>query len=144
MTAAHPRVPSAPPAPAVIDGIDVEAVAAAVEGCAGVSGLDSGRFGEVASYLPGRQVPGVIVRHQALLIRVRARWGLQVGDLLSQITAAVTPITRGCRVQVVVGDIDDPPAPVLPPAAGPAPGLSLPGPGRRGPRHASVIGDPRP
>jgi hypothetical protein len=97
MTAAHPRVPPAPPAPAVIDGIDVEAVAAAVEGCAGVSGLDSGRFGEVASYLPGRQVPGVIVRHQALLIRVRARWGLQVADLLSQITAAVTPITRGCR-----------------------------------------------
>jgi hypothetical protein len=142
MTAAHSRVQSAPPAPAVIDGIDVEAVAAAVEGCADVSGLDSGRFGEVASYLPGRQVPGVIVR-QAVLIRVRARWGLQVADLLSQITAAVTPITGGCRVQVVVGDIDDPPAPVLSSAAGPAPGPSLPGAGRRA-RAASVIGDPRP
>ncbi|MDX6396563.1 MAG: hypothetical protein QOJ73_7626 [Streptosporangiaceae bacterium] len=131
MTAAHPRVPPAPPAPAFIDGIDVVAVAAAVAGCAGVSGLDSGRFGEVASYLPGRQVPGVIVRRQAVLIRVRARWGLQVADLLSQITAAVAPVTGGCRVQVVVGDIDDPPAPVLPSAAGPAPGLSLPGPARR-------------
>jgi hypothetical protein len=142
MTTAHPHgVPMVPPAPAVIDGIDVEAVAAAVEGCAGVSGLDSGQFGEVASYLPGRQVPGVIVRRQALLIRVRARWGLQVADLLSQITTAVTPITGGCRVQVVVGDIDDPPAPVLPSAAGPAPSLSLPGADRRGPRRASVIGD---
>jgi hypothetical protein len=120
MTTAHPHgVPMVPPASAVIDGIDVEAVAAAVEGCAGVSGLDSGQFGEVASYLPGHQVPGVIVRRQALLIRVRARWGLQVADLLSQITTAVTPITGGCRVQVVVGDIDDPPAPVLPSAAGP-------------------------
>lgn len=143
MTAAHPRVPSVPPAPAVIDGIDVEAVAAAVQGCAGVSGLDSGRFGEVASYLPGRQVPGVIVRRQSVLIRVRARWGLQAADLLSQITAAVTPVTRGRRVQVVVGDIDDPPAPVLPLAAGPAPSLSLPGAVRR-PRRAGVIGDPRP
>ena len=131
MTAAHPRVPSVPPAPAVIDGIDVEAVAAAVEGCAGVSGLDSGRFGEVASYLPGRQVPGVIVRRQSVLIWVRARWGLQVADLLSQITAAVTPVTRGRRVQVVVGDIDDPPARVLPSAAGPAPSPSLTGAGRR-------------
>jgi hypothetical protein len=112
MTTAHPRVSSVPPSPAVIGGINVEAIAAAVEGCAGVSGLDSGRFGEVASYLPGRQVPGVIVRQQSVLIRVRARWGLQVADLLSQITAAVMPITRGRRVQVVVGDIDDPPAPV--------------------------------
>jgi hypothetical protein len=133
MTAAHSRVPSVPPAPAVIDGIDVEAVAAAVEGCAGVSGLDSGRFGEVASYLPGRQVPGVIVRRQAVLIRVRARWGLQVADLLSQITAAVTPVTQGRRVQVVVGDIDDPPAPLLPSVAAPAPGLSLPTAGRAAP-----------
>jgi hypothetical protein len=137
MTVAHPHgVPMVPAAPAVIDGIDVEAVAAAVEGCVGVSGLDSGRFGEVASYLPGRQVPGVIVRRQSVLIRVRARWGLQVADLLSQITAAVRPITGGCRVQVVVGDIDDPTAPVLSPAAAPAPGLSLPAAGR-GPRRAA-------
>jgi len=143
MTAAHPRVPSVPSTPAIVDGIDVEAVAAAVQGCAGVSGLDSGRFGEVASYLPGRQVPGVIVCRQSVLIRVRARWGLQVADLLSQITAAVTPITRGRRVQVVVGDIDDPPAPALPLAAGPVPSLSLPG-AACGPRRAGVIDDPRP
>jgi hypothetical protein len=144
MTTAHPRVPPAPPASAVIDGIDVEAVAAAVQGCAGVSGLDSGQFGEVASYLPGRQVPGVIVRPQSVLIRVRARWGLQVADLLSQITAAVTPITRGRRVQVIVGDIDDPPAPVLSPAAAPVPSLPLPAAGHTVPRRASVISDPRP
>ena len=45
------------PGPAVIDGIEVDAVAAAVAGCAGVSALDGGPFGEVASYLPGRKVP---------------------------------------------------------------------------------------
>ena len=46
------------PGSAVIDGIDIDAVAAAVRGCAGVAGLDGGQFGEVASYLPGRKVAG--------------------------------------------------------------------------------------
>jgi hypothetical protein len=39
-------------APAVIDGVDVDAVAAAVQGCTGVAALDGGPFGQVASYLP--------------------------------------------------------------------------------------------
>lgn len=100
-----------PPAAALVDGINVVAVAAAVQGCAGVRELDSGQFGEVASYLPGRQVGGVIVRPRSVLIQVRARWGLPAADLLGQITAAVTPIAGGRRVQVVIGDIDEPPVP---------------------------------
>jgi hypothetical protein len=100
-----------PPATALVNGINVEAVAVAVQKCPGVRALDSGRFGEVASYLPGRQVPGVIVRPWSVLIQVRARWGLQAADLLGQITAAVTPIARGRRVQVVISDIDEPPVP---------------------------------
>ena len=47
------------PDSAVIDGVDVDAVAAAVAGCAGVSALDGGQSGEVATtYLPGRKVAG--------------------------------------------------------------------------------------
>src|SRR5881398_3708720 len=38
-----------------IDGVDVDAVAAAVQACPDVAGLDGGKFGEVASYLPGRK-----------------------------------------------------------------------------------------
>ena len=57
----------------VIDGVDAEAVAAAVQGCAGVSALDSGRFGEVASYLSGRRVPGVVVQDRSVLVGVRSR-----------------------------------------------------------------------
>ena len=49
------------PGLAVIDGVDVDAVAAAVPGCAGVAALDGGPFGEVVSYLPGRRVTGVVV-----------------------------------------------------------------------------------
>ena len=40
---------SAVPGAAVIDGVDVDAVAAAVLSCAGVAGLDGGRYGEVTS-----------------------------------------------------------------------------------------------
>jgi hypothetical protein len=121
-----PHPPGTAPAQwaaAVIDGINVEAVATAAAGCAGVSALDSGRSGEVASYLPGRQVPGVIVRAESVLVQVRSRWGVPATDLLGQITAAVTPIAGDRRVEVVIGDIDDPPvADHLPPATGQSPG----------------------
>ena len=108
--------PPALPAAAVIDGISVDAVAAAAARCAGVAALDSGQFGEVASYLPGRQVPGVVVRPDSVLVQVRSRWGVPAADLLAQITAAVAPAAAGRRVDVVIGDIDDPPCagPVLP------------------------------
>ena len=46
---------------AVVDGVNVETAAAVVLGCAGVSRLDGGPFGEVATYLPGRTVNGVRV-----------------------------------------------------------------------------------
>ena len=110
--------PPALPAAAVIDGISVDAVAAAAARCAGVAALDSGQFGEVASYLPGRQVPGVVVRPDSVLVQVRSRWGVPAADLLAQITAAVAPAAAGRRVDVVIGDIDDPPGDE-PPSAGP-------------------------
>ena len=116
MTAPYPPALAAA---AVIDGINVDAVAVAAAGCAGVAALDSGQFGEVASYLPGRQVPGVVVRPDSVLVQVRSRWGVPAAVLLAQITAAVTPTAAGRRVDVVIGDIDDPPSlgPVLPVAA---------------------------
>jgi hypothetical protein len=136
--------PLAQPAAAVIDGINVAAVSAAAAGCAGVSALDSGRFGEVASYLPGRQVPGVVVREESVLVQVRSRWGVPAADLLGQITAAVTPFTGHRRVELVIGDIDDPPfLDHLPPSASRAvPGATRPGPVPTAP--GLVSGDSRP
>jgi len=108
-----------PPLVSVIDGVDAEAVAAAVQGCAGVSALDSGRFGEVASYLPGRRVPGVVVRDRSVLVGVRSRWGVRAADLFAQIASAVAPLIGRRWVEVTIGDIDDPPAPgrVPPPSS---------------------------
>jgi hypothetical protein len=108
-----------PPLVSVIDGVDAEAVAAAVQGCAGVSALDSGRFGEVVSYLPGRRVPGVVVRDRSVLVGVRSRWGVRAVDLFAQIASAVAPLIGRRWVEVTIGDIDDPPVPgrVPPPSS---------------------------
>jgi hypothetical protein len=111
MTASHrPGTPPASSVGAVIDGVNVDGVAAAVQACPGVSGLDGGRFGEVASYLPGRRVRGVAVRTDSVTVQVRSRWGVTAPDLLSQITAVLTPLIGARRVEVVVADIEEPPA----------------------------------
>jgi hypothetical protein len=93
---------------AVIDGIDVDAVAAAVGECAGVSGLDGGEFGEVASYLPGRKVEGIMVGGGRVTVQIRSQWAVPAPALAALVTGVLAPLT-GCRpVDVVVADIDDP------------------------------------
>jgi hypothetical protein len=101
---------SCTPEPAVIDGVDVDAVAAAVAGCAGVSALDGGPFGEVVSYLPGRKVAGVVVGNGRVTVQVRSWWGVPAAELAARITAVLAPLIGHRPVDVVVADIDDPPA----------------------------------
>jgi hypothetical protein len=104
---------SCPPEPAVIDRIDVDAVAAAVANCPGVAALDGGPFGEVATYLPGRKVAGVAVGNGRVTVQVRSRWGIPAADLAALITAMLAPLAGHRPVDVVIADIDDPP-PALP------------------------------
>jgi hypothetical protein len=123
-------VPPADSAPrsAVIDGIDVDAVAAAVRACPGVSGLDGGPFSGVASYLPGRKVEGIVVRHGRVIVQVRSRWAVPAPELAAVITVMLAPLTGNRLVDVVIADIDDPlgaPAPSAP--AGLAPSRLDPG-----------------
>jgi hypothetical protein len=106
------------PSGALIGGVDVEAVAAAVQGCAGVSALDSGQFGVIASYLPGRRVPGVVVRDWSVLVGVCSRWGVKAADLFAQIASAAAPLIGRRWVEVAIGDIDDPPEPARVPPSG--------------------------
>jgi len=117
---------SGTPELAVIDGIDVDTVAAAVTGCEGVAALDGGLFGEVASYLPGRRVTGVMVGNGRVTVQVRSRWGIPAADLAASINVVLAPLT-GCRpVDVVIADIDDPPATLpfsVPAGPDPDPGL---------------------
>ena len=80
-------------------------------GCAGVAGLDGGRFGEVASYLPGRKVPGVVVSGGRVTVQIRSRWAVPAPGLAALITAVLAPLTGRRPVDVVIADIDDPPGP---------------------------------
>jgi hypothetical protein len=96
------------PGSSVIDGVDVDAVAAAVLGCAGVAGLDGGRFGEMASYLPGRKVEGVVVSGGRVKVQIRARWAVPVPELAALIRTILMPLTGPRPVDVVIADIDDP------------------------------------
>jgi len=97
-------------APAVADGVDLDAVAAAARNCAAVDDLCPGPWGGVVSYLPGRQVAGVRVASDHVLISVRGRWGIPVSDLADQVHAAVRRLVGPRRIDIVVADLTEPAA----------------------------------
>lgn len=129
-----PPLPAAPgpapavPAPAVIDGVNVDAVALAVQQCPGVSSLEGGRFGEVATYLPGRRLTGVAVGGGRVTVQIRSRWGIPAADLAAQIRAVLAPLT-GHPIDVVIADIDDPDTAAGWPAPVPGRAAEVPGTG---------------
>jgi hypothetical protein len=95
---------------AVVDGVDLDAVAAAARSCTAVDDLCPGAWGGVVSYLPGREVAGVRVTHDHVVISVRGRWGVPVSELAGQVRAAVTGLAGPRRVDVVVADLAEPDA----------------------------------
>lgn len=102
--------PSGRAVAAVVDGVDVDAVAGAARSRAAVAGLHGGSPGEIATYLPGRRVVGVRVAPDAVLVAVCARWGVPAVEVAAQIRTAVGPLAPGRRVDVMLADVTDPPA----------------------------------
>ena len=96
---------------AIVDGVDVDAAAAAVRQCDGVSGLDGGPYHEVATYLPGRTVDGVSVDAGRVQVQVRSRWGVEAPLLATLIQITLAPLVGSRPVDVTIADIDDPPDP---------------------------------
>ncbi|HEY3672799.1 MAG TPA: Asp23/Gls24 family envelope stress response protein [Acidimicrobiia bacterium] len=92
----------------VTDGVDLDAVSAAVRSCPAVEDLDGGATGSVVTYLPGRQILGLRVDRRRLTIQVRGRWGVPVAELARQVTSAVAGLARGRRIDIVVSDISTP------------------------------------
>ena len=92
-------------APAVVDGVDLDAVAAAARGCPAIDDLSAGAWGGVVSYLPGRQVAGVRVASDHVVISVRGRWGIPVSEMARQVRAVVGPLVAPRRVNLVVTDL---------------------------------------
>jgi hypothetical protein len=112
---------------AVVDGVDVDAVAAAVRGCPGVEALRGGGPGEVATYLPGRRIVGVQVTPAGLVVAVRGRWGVSAAALAGQIRDVVAALAPGRPVEVRLVELADPPGPptAVTPAGGARPGVAV-------------------
>lgn len=87
---------------------DLEVVAAAALGCPALADLTGGRFGEVATYLPGRRVLGVRSVDGEIELHVVARWGIPLPEVADAVRAAVAPYTDGMPVAVFVDDIEIP------------------------------------
>lgn len=88
--------------------VDADLIVAAVLGCPSVAALHGGRFGEVATYLPGRRVPGV--RHDGgrVAVHVVGRYPASVTDIAGQVRDAVAAVLPGPVVDVTVEDYLDP------------------------------------
>jgi len=85
-------------------------VAAAVRACPSVDDLCAGSWGGVVSYFAGRQVAGIRVSPDHVLISVRARWGVPVGELAGEVRGAVAALVAPRRVDIVVADLAEAPA----------------------------------
>lgn len=93
------------PPRAVIDGVDLDAVAAAVRSCPAIDDLSPGPWGGVVSYLPGRQLAGLRVASDHVLISVRGRWGVPVAEMARQVRTAVAGLVGSRRVDLEVADL---------------------------------------
>lgn len=80
-------------------------IATAVVGCAGVVSLSSGGLRPVATYLPGRLVPGVHVDDDRIRVALVGAIGVPIPVLAAQVRAAVGPYAAGRAVDVDVVDI---------------------------------------
>jgi hypothetical protein len=87
---------------------DPEAVAAAALGCPLIADLTGGRFGEIATYLPGRRILGVREVEGTVEVHVVARWGTPLPQVADVVRAAVAPHAGGLPVAVFIEDIEVP------------------------------------
>lgn len=81
-------------------------IAEAAGACPAVAGLAAG---PVATYLPGRTVPGVAIREDAVLVSVVAWYGTPVAEVAEQVRAAVHPLAPLRRIDVSIDDLAVPP-----------------------------------
>ncbi|HST49958.1 hypothetical protein [Jatrophihabitans sp.] len=94
--------------PTLVDGVDIDAVAAAVRGCPAVDDLDGGLLGGAVTYLPGRRVPGIRIAEGRIEVHVRGVWDQPVDVVAGQVRQALAPLAAGHVVDVVLSDIAEP------------------------------------
>lgn len=88
----------------------VTAIAAAVVACPLVARLHGGRYGHVATYLPGRRVLGVRLTDTELAIHVAARYPSTMAAVAGQVRDAVADLADGLPIAVAIDDLELPDA----------------------------------
>ncbi|WP_439657607.1 hypothetical protein ACSHWB_35175 [Lentzea sp. HUAS TT2] len=83
--------------------IDADRIALAVTALPHVAGLHSGRFGEIATLLPGRRIAGVRIRPGGITIGVTGRYPATVTEIGDGVRAAIGPVDH--PVHVHIGDV---------------------------------------
>ncbi|MGW1681787.1 hypothetical protein [Saccharopolyspora sp. NPDC002376] len=83
-----------------------DAVTTAVAACPLVAGLHGGRYGHIATYMPGRRVVGIRLTETELAIHIVARYPFVVAEVADQVRAAVAPYAGGLTVTVVIEDLE--------------------------------------
>ncbi|CAN5791332.1 hypothetical protein BH24ACT2_BH24ACT2_04720 [soil metagenome] len=87
-------------------GIDVDEVVRTVEDCPSVVRLVPGSSVEVATYLPGRRVPGVRVHDGVLEVHVAARYGQPLPEVADEVRRALAEVVGRHPVAVFIDDLD--------------------------------------
>lgn len=86
---------------------DADRVAARVLQVPGVSALHGGRFGEVATYLPGRRLLGVRITDTECAVHVVVAYDHDVRGVADSVHRAVAPLVA-VPVAVTVEDVAEP------------------------------------
>lgn len=84
-----------------------ELIRDAVLGVPGVAGLHGGVFGEAATYLPGRRVPGVRRTESGIEVHLTLLLGAPLRDTAEAVRAVAAPLAGG-PVHITVEDVIGP------------------------------------
>lgn len=79
--------------------------AVAVLACPDVAGLHGGRFGEVATYLPGRRVTGVRITPTDVFVHLIARYPATVDQIDTAVRGALAPHVGALSVTLTIEDL---------------------------------------
>ncbi len=85
---------------------DADRVAEAARSVPGVTGLGGGAAGAVATYLPGRRVPGVRIDDEVVAVHVTVSLDRPLMRVAASVRAAVSPLAYGRAVDVVIEDVE--------------------------------------
>jgi len=82
----------------------VDVLAQVVRAVPGVHDLHGGAFGEVATYLPGRRVPGIRLNDDGCDLHIVTVGVQPIAETVLGVRAAVRPLVAG-RVDITVEDV---------------------------------------